>query len=408
MSNNPHHFKFTKKDKILKISKNRKGEKMEQRKKHSELLMHILNSSESYKDSINYQKTQREDNNLKKALNHRTELKIENKRKNSKSKIVRIFNNIPSNSKIKIINSKENKVLNKNKNIIERIRTEGNIKDTKKSRKINESKENIKHNLNIKINNKFSILKMNIINNIINNRDTFHSRENKNKMNSKSHKKHPKHVKKIRDVKNYGLNKNGNLNKSYKDSAIDNKRRKYPKIFKSLIISKTEEIFFNKNLKLNSNNVLKNKNMEKSNLESLNSNETNDLINRTEINHSGRLNKPKYINLKFNKNFIKNPGPFTERKKFIINNYLKKNLCLIQSGESNTASKEDVIENKLDKKFNLLKNYINSIDSRKKNILILKDEFQKNKSYKFNTIDFPSEPKSLIDKIRAIKKLSKL
>ena len=407
MSNIPHHFKFTKKDKILKISKNRKREKIE-KKKNSQLLMNILNSSESYNDSTNYQKKQREANNLKKALNDRTELKIENKRKNPKSKIVQIFKYIPSNSKIKIINSRENNLLNKNKNIIERIRTEGNIKDTKKSRKIDEFKANIKHNLNIKINNKFSILKKNIINNIINNRDTPHSRENKNKMNSKSHKKYFKYIKKTRGVNNYVLNKNRNLNKYYKDSAIDIKRRKDPKIFKSLIRTKTEEIFFNKNLKLNSSNVLKNKNMEKSNLESINSNETYDLRDRTQINNSSRLNKPKHTNLKIDKNFKKNPGPFTERKKFIINNYLKKNLFLIQFGENNTASKEDIIGNKLDKKFNLLKNYINSIDSRKKNILILEDEFQKNETYKFNMTAFPSKPKSLIDKIRAIKKLSKL
>ena len=101
------------------------------------------------------------------------DINFRNRRKNLKVEVINNLTNISTKNKIN--DFKDNNLINMNNkiinHIIEMIKTEENKKTIIKTQKLNEIKSKIKHNLNMNLENKFTFLKINMINNTINDID---------------------------------------------------------------------------------------------------------------------------------------------------------------------------------------------------------------------------------------------
>ena len=173
MSNNSHHFKFTKKENTLNnsINENRKNN-IQKERKNSELLIEILNSNTPFNNEINCEKSKTIDNDEKISLFNKKDVNFRGRR-NLKVEVINNLTKISTKNKINAY--KDNNLINMNNkiinHIIEMIKTEENKKTIIKTQKLNEIKSKIKHNLNMNLENKFSFLKINMINNTINDID---------------------------------------------------------------------------------------------------------------------------------------------------------------------------------------------------------------------------------------------
>ncbi len=166
-----------------------------------------------------------------------------------------------------------NKIIN---HIIEMIKTEENKKTIIKTQKLNEIKSKIKHNLNMNLENKFSFLKINMINNTINDIDITDSNQNKNKINPNNNLNYiMKNRKKIR----YRLKNTAVSNKYSNYTTNVNTFKKETNLIKYLTRKKTEESYINNNnLKLNRSVKLREK-----------TNKNNDNSNKKEQNTNPRI-----------------------------------------------------------------------------------------------------------------------
>jgi len=262
MNNNLHHFKFTKKENILNLSKSGKKEtdSIKKERKYSKIFLKILNSNKSYNNKVDFSKNEN--------------IKIKNIKQiiSSLDKSEMIFKNNLKKSKIDIKDDKK---------IIERAITERNIKE----KKIKELKEIIKHKLNLKIEQKFSFLKFGNNFSKINITDS-HLNKNKEK---KECKKIPlKNILKNKNNKRYILTNKKASNNSSKIS-IFKKKDKINKtlINKSLGINNLQNFYKNKNI-LNNSDKIRKKFIKKSNTEPPNQNFVKlfDHSNRKESNNN--------------------------------------------------------------------------------------------------------------------------
>ena len=381
MNNNLHHFKFTKKENILNLSKSGKKEtdSIKKERKYSKIFLKILNSNKSYNNKVDFSKNEN--------------IKIKNiKQIISLDKSEMIFKNNLKKSKIDIKDDKK---------IIERAITERNIKN----KKIKELKEIIKHKLNLKIEQKFSFLKFGNNFSKINTTDS-HLYKNKEK---KECKKIPlKNILKYKNNKTYILaNKKASNNAS--KISIFKKKDKINKtlINKSLGINNLKNFNKNKNI-LNNSDKIRKKFIKKLNTESPNQKfiKILDYSSRKESNNNNKnnilLNKSQSIKIKSDKNFLQNSYSFKPKNKS------HKEILYIKLGKDNISLTENKAEN-LSKNYNLFNSKINGIKPVKKKLLILLDDFYSNKNNtERNNITISSQPEKLIDKIRTLKKLNKI
>ena len=110
MSNNSHHFKFTKKENTLNnsINENRKNN-IQKERKNSELLIEILNSNTPFNNKINCEKSKTIDNDEKISLFNKKDVNFRGRR-NLK---VEVINNLTKiSTKNKINDFKDNNLIN--------------------------------------------------------------------------------------------------------------------------------------------------------------------------------------------------------------------------------------------------------------------------------------------------------
>ena len=381
MNNNLHHYKFTKKENILNLSKSGKKEtdSIKKERKYSKIFLKILNSNKSYNNKVDFSKNEN--------------IKIKNiKQIISLDKSEMIFKNNLKKSKIDIKDDKK---------IIERAITERNIKN----KKIKELKEIIKHKLNLKIEQKFSFLKFG---NNFSKINTTDSNLNKNKEKKECKKIPLKNILKNKNNKRYILTNKKASNNSSKIS-IFKKKDKINKtlINKSLGINNLKNFNKNKNILNNSDKVRK-KFIKKLNTESPNQKfiKILDYSSRKESNNNNKnnilLNKSQSIKIKSDKNFLQNSYSFKPKNKS------HKEILYIKLGKDNISLTENKAEN-LSKNYNLFNSKINGIKPVKKKLLILLNDFNSNKNNtERNNITISSQPEKLIDKIRTLKKLNKI
>ena len=380
MNNNLHHFKFTKKENILNLSKSGKKEtgSIKRGQKYSKIFLKILNSNKSYNNKVDFSK-----NENKKIKNIKQIITLDKSEK--------VFKNNLKKSKIDIKDDKK---------IIERAITERNIKE----KKIKELKEIIKHKLNLKIEQKFSFLKFGNNFNKVNITD---SNLNKNKEKKECKKIPLKNILKNKNNKRYILtNKKASNNVS--KISIFKKKDKINKtlINKSLGINNLQNFYKNKNI-LNNSDKIRKKFIKKLNTEPSNQKFVKlfDYSNRKKSNNNKNnilLNKSQSIKIKSDKNFLQNSYSFKPKNKS------HKEILYIKLGKDNISLTENKAEN-LSKNYNLFNSKINGIKPVKKKLLILLDDFYSNKNNtERNNITISSQPEKLIDKIRTLKKLNKI
>ena len=106
MSNNSHHFKFTKKENTLNnsINENRKNN-IQKERKNSELLIEILNSNTPFNNEIDCEKSKTIDNNEKISLFNKNDVIFRNRRKNLKVEVINNLTNVSSKNKINDYNN---------------------------------------------------------------------------------------------------------------------------------------------------------------------------------------------------------------------------------------------------------------------------------------------------------------
>ena len=367
------------------------------KKKNSELLIEILNSNVPFNDQIDCQKTKTIDNNEKISLFNKKDVNFRNKRNNLKIEVINNITNISIKNKIN--DYKDNNLINMNhkmiNHIIEMKKTEENKKTRIKTQKLNEIKAKIKHNLNMNLENKFSFLKINIINNTINNVHITDSNRNKNKINPNNNLNSiMNNRKKIRyRLKNTAVsNKYSNFTTNV--NTIKNKKN----LHNYLTRTKTEESYIKHNtLKLNRSVKLSEKN-----------NKNNDNSDKKEQNsHLKILNESEKIKSKINNNLKKNPHSIISKiiSKIKKNNQKKETLYFNFDKNNISLTKKEEYKNQ---DFKLDNNDSDSVEFKKKNILIMLNDFDSNDIIKHNKKVLHSPPKKLLDTIRTIRKLSKL
>lgn len=380
MNNNLHHFKFTKKENILNLSKSGKKEtdSIKRGQKYSKIFLKILNSNKSYNNKVDFSK-----NENKKIKNIKRIITLDKSEK--------VFKNNLKKSKIDIKDDKK---------IIERAITERNIKN----KKIKELKEIIKHKLNLKIEQKFSFLKFGNNFSKINITD---SNLNKNKEKKECKKIPLKNILKNKNNKRYILTNKKASNNSSKIS-IFKKKDKINKtlINKSLGINNLQNFYKNKNI-LNNSDKIRKKFIKKLNTEPPDKKfiKIFDYSNRKESNNNKNnklLNNSLNIKKNLYKNYLKNSYSFKPKNK------RHKEILYIKFGKNNISLTENKAEN-LSKNYNLFTSKINGIKPVKKKLLILLDDFYSNKNNtERNLTTISSQPEKLIDKIRTLKKLNKI
>ena len=264
-------------------------------------------------------------------------------------------------------------------------------------KKIKELKEVIKHKLNLKLDQKFSCLKFGNDLDKVNITDREINKNNKEKR---------KNILKYKNCNRYVLTQKKASNNASNISILK-KKDKIDKIF----VNKSFRINLNNSIKrkffLNSSEKLrkkknifkirqaKQKAIQNQNILSLNK-ETNNEDNKL-------LNKSVSLEMKSVNSFS-----LKQKNKINGNNSGKKEILYIKFNKNNIFLTENKKEN-LNKKYELFNNSIDGIEDVKKKLLIFADNFNNIKGYnKQNDTTLSSQPKKLIDKIRALKTLNKL
>ena len=395
MSNNSHHFKFTKKENTLNnsINENRKNN-IQKERKNSELLIEILNSNTPFNNKINCEKSKTIDNDEKISLFNKKDVNFRGRR-NLKVEVINNLTKISTKNKINAY--KDNNLINMNNKIINHIiemkKTEENKKTRIKTQNLHDIKTKYKHNLNMNLENKFSFLKKSIINNTINNVHITDSNRNKNKINQNNNLNYiMKNRKKIQyRLKNTAVsNKYSNFKTNV--NTIKNKKN----LLKYLTRTKTEESYINNNtLKLNRSVKLREKN-----------NKNNGNSDKKEHNSILKiLNESEKINSKINNNLEKNPHSIISKINSKIKNNQKKETLYFNFDKNNISlTKKEEHKNQ---DFNLDNNDNDIVEFKRKKLIMLND-FDSNEIIKHNKNVLHSPPKKLLDTIRTIRKLSKI
>ena len=155
MTNKLSHFKLTKKEKPLNKTvneRNRENDSLKKERKYSELLIRILLSSKPYNNKIDNEKNIKINNTKRKSLfNNNDKFLIKYKNKKVFPKAYNNFNTL--NKSQKTYSSIINKYKTEKKNL--------NLKSRIITKRTDEFKEIIKHNLNLNLETKFFFLKKN-------------------------------------------------------------------------------------------------------------------------------------------------------------------------------------------------------------------------------------------------------
>lgn len=354
MTNKSSHFKFTKKENSINNEKKRENDSIKKEKKYSQILIRILLSSKSYNNKINTKENIKTNDTKRKTLfNNNTELEIKNKSTHPK------FESIKNFKKIKISPLRNNY-----------YKTEQNKKSLIITNKISKIKEIIKHNLKIKLENKFSFLKKN---DSSSKENTIYSPYKKIYKNYYTNKTNIKSILINKNQNKYGLNikhpQKIKLDKS-------NTEKKNKKIFPKITQTKPDKNLINK---------IPIKKLELTN--NFSANKLNPIYSKY-INLTNRDKYDKNLNESEN---IESSARLTKRKILYINLY-----------KSNVKTENKKIN--IHKKYGIIKNNMNS---GKKKLLILVDDFnQKNNGKQNNNMTFSLGSKRLIDQIRTIQKLN--
>ena len=174
-------------------------------------------------------------------------------------------------------------------------------------------------------------------------------------------------------------------------NTIKNKKN----LLKYLTRTKTEESYINNNtLKLNRSVKLREKN-----------NKNNGNSDKKEQNSNLKiLNESEKINSKINNNLEKNPHSIISKINSKIKNNQKKETLYFNFDKNNISlTKKEEHKNQ---DFNLDNN--DFVEFKRKNILIMLNDFDSNDIIKHNKNVLHSPPKKLLDTIRTIRKLSKI
>ena len=249
-------------------------------------------------------------------------------------------------------------------------------------------KEIIKLNLNLKLEKKFSVLN---ISNTFNKNLTKNSSRKKNAINISKNKNDFKNFTKISGRKNYIQNKNNDKIKivDYSASSKNNK-----KIFQKFIRVNTTDKNETRNNYLKKLKVKKFYTSPKTNIKYIHKiNLTYKKDNKLLLNNGSEDN-----NKKINSEIFKKKLQFTPKIKEVLYIKLNKNNIL---SNAHTEKKEI----KKNKNMEVEKGN-KSINSIKKKLLILIDDFKSKDNIILNNTEFSLRQKTLIDRIRAIKKLN--
>ena len=353
MTNKSSHFKFAKKENSLNNGKKRENDSIKKEKKYSEILIRILLSSKSYNNKIDntQEKTKANSTKRKTLFNNNTELKIKNKIKYPKFE-----------------SNKNLKNLNKSLSIKKTYKTEKTKTSQIMSKKINKIKDRIKQSIKLKLENKYSFLNKN---NSLSNENTIYSSEKKN-------------------YKNYYINK-----RNVKSILINKNKNKY-----ELNIKHHPKINLDKSTKEKKNKKIFNPQTKKAkNIDNKSPIKQLELINYFSTNKLNPIYN-KYIYLTNRDKSEKNLNETDNIKS--STRLTKKKILYINLSKSNVRTENKTIN--IHKKYGIIKG---SMNSTKKKLLILVDDFnQKNNCKQNNNMTFSLGPKRLIDQIRTIKKLN--
>ena len=262
-------------------------------------------------------------------------------------------------------------------------------------------KEIIKHNLNLKLENKFSLLN---VSNTFNKNLTVNISRKKNAINVNKNKDDLKYIKKNKIRKNYIVNKKNDKIKivDYSASIRNNK-----KILQKFIRVNTTDNFKTIKLNINNKNETRNNYLKKLKLKNYcTSPKTNTKyipnINLTYRKDNKLLlnNDSEYSIKKVNSEIFKKKLQFTPKIKEVLYIKLYKNNIL-----SNAHTEKKEIKIKKNKNVESEKDN-NNINSIKKKLLILVDDFKNKDNIILNNTEFSLRQKTLIDRIRTIKKLT--
>jgi len=403
MSNNSHHFKFTKKENPLKNSTNENTKKTNKKeRKHSELLIKILNSNVQFNNDKESQKSQTIYNKEKKSLFNKYHLNYRNRGQNLKVEFINNLTNIQKNTKKNDFNV--NNSINMNNKIFDRKKTGENKKTRIKKQKLDEIKAKIKHNLDMNLENKFSFFKINKIYKTMTNINIKDSKQIKNKI------KENKNIKYIMQRNNnfkYRLRNTAIFNK-YFNKISENKVQKNKNLNNYLNRTKTEDFFSINNLDLSK--VIK---LKKKPFESLTFQLSNPKNNRyynysykkeEETRNKLSLTELENINSKIDINAEKNLYLLIPKNNSSNNNNQKKEI-LYFNFDKNKISSAKKEENKNQEDISLISTDIAKGEFKNKKIFIMLNDSKKNEIPKHTKKVFHSPPKKLLDTIRTIKKL---